>query len=617
MLWPHHHLLIPLCICVCLVCYDFCPAQSGQSAAPWRLESSGPADLLLDEPFDVNNVNLRSLLLIPGITPDLAQAILIYRGQVGFIESLDELRELSDVNDDIYGRLRQYLKVTHDIEKYSIKYLGRYRKDVPVSNPVTQSPFRFSQKVSIENLSGVLVGVAVDKDPGEGELWDHASLVFEAPLPPVSGKLILGDYVAGFGQGLVIRTRRNYGLGSHPQNNLPGYPKDLKAYYGWDESIALRGAAISMAIKSLAISAWGSSRYRDARINETGQITSFDLSGLHRSDTEQSHRDACREEAAGIHAAWRWPKANMIIGTTLSSVSWNLPYLHDDDPVTETTAAGIDLKYSRRRLTAKAECGWDSWGHAAQMMDLHLKSDLFHTALALYHADPDYFAPLASSLDFELGKISNREGIYSHFKAFLWKGYLSGFMHLYRFPERLPGESWGGQDYSLLGVVRATRSLETSLSSRWVQEEDAETHEQTSRWRSAAFIKFYPVETWRLKPQLRITRTPNVAKTGYLLSLSTQKRWRAIPDWVVETGVGFGYYSAEDYSQRLYWIDYDVSNCIRVKPLWGKGVFLEITATLSRLVWGSVHLKAFWDQPYSLSDRSASRTFTANFKYPA
>jgi len=218
----------------------------------------------------------------------------------------------------------------------------------------------------------------------------------------------------------------------------------------------------------------------------------------------------------------------MIVGTTLSSVSWNLPFLKNDDPVAATTAAGVDFRYARERLTARGECGWDNWGHAAQMVDLRLKLKLFHAALVLYQADPDYFAPLASSLDFELGEIRNRRGIYSHFRAFLRKGYLCGFMHLYRFPERLPDESWGGQDYSLLGMVRLSESIEASLSSRWVQEEESETHEQISRWRSVARINVSPVNSWHLKPELRVARTPGVADTGYLLSVSMQKRWRFV-----------------------------------------------------------------------------------------
>lgn len=618
MLRSHRHLLIlPLAsLPVLLLTSSPILAQPEESTAPWRLESAGPINLLLVEPLDINTVNLETLAQVPGLTPDLAQGIIEYRNEAGPFQSLDDLHNVEGINEAILETISNYIKVIHDIDVYTVSYICRYRQDYPASSAVRESSYRFSQRLRVENSAGVALGVGLDKDPGEEELWDHSSLALEIPLPKLDGRLILGDYLVGFGHGLVIKTRRNYGLGRRPDGNLRVYPEMIKAYHSWDENIALRGVAFITQMRKIGVSAWASSRYRDARVNENGRIISFDLSGLHRTESEESHRDVCREETAGVHVAWVLPESNLTIGFTSSVVNWNLPFLFDDSPIFDTYAAGIDLRYAVRRISAMVECAWDDRGNGAQMADVQFRSVLFRSALALYHVDPDYFAPLASGLDFELGEVNNREGVYSHFKIYLPRGFLSGVMHLYQFPRRLPGESWRGQDFSLYAAFKLLRGIESSFSSRWVQEEDPETPNKVSRWRGSASIAVFPGNNWRLEPELRLARVHETEGLDYLIGLAMKRWWRPLPKFSVETEIGLGYYDADEYSQRLYWVEYDISRSMRVRPLWYRGALLEIKLNLKHSKWGSLHIDSLWDQPDDYSDRSPSRSLTVTFKYP-
>lgn len=611
-------LVLSLACCFLLSTFFFSPdwAQTEPSIAPWRVEEQDQVELLPDLRIDLNTASYDDLMQIPGMTPALAQAILDLRDAIGPFENFDDLLVLDDIDEEILDIISHFVEILQEEEKYYWHCMMRYQNNVPYASQIDQSPYRSGEKLTVTNNRGVSLGLAFEKDPGEEPLWDHSAFSLDIPFDRRRGDLILGDYLAGFGQGLVIRTRRNFGLSGNVDANLRGYPRGLRAYSSWDESIALRGAGARIERGPISAYAWGSQRYRDARLDSLGQITSFDLSGLHRTEAEEERKDACVEEAWGAHIEWESLLRSFDLAVTLSSVHWNRPYWHNDRTISDSKAGGLEASCSADHFAAEMEAAWDDRGNNAQIAILYMTSEWLGSSAALYHVDPYYFAPLASRLDFDWGEVSNREGLYSHLKVRISPATLSGFAHLYRYPRRLPGQSWGGQDFFLGGEFNFGAGVRSSLSSRWVQEEEEGTHRKQSRWRGRASLGTTRADGWRAALSLYLCTAQTSKDCGRMLSFKISKKLVLMQNIIWDAEVSAGLYRADDYSLRLYWVEYDASRSLRVRPLWGRGGILQLSTGIRHRHWGQLCWAFLWDQPEFGWGRSPSRTVTAIYRYP-
>lgn len=594
-----------------------CWAQIEESVTPWRIEENAPVDFSEIEPLDLNTASYQDLLRIPGMTPDLAQSIITRREETGPFKSVDNLLTINGVNDEIFDEIELFLKVAPEDEAYNVSLIMRFQFQQPSRAEVEESPYRSGEKLAVGAPDHVYLGIVLEKDPGETDLWDYSAFSLQAGLPNKSGKVILGDYLAGFGAGLVIRTARNYGLNQHPTAGLSFYPQGLQTYDSWDENIALRGAALSFGNEFYHFDTWGSRRQRDAFTDSAGVITSFDESGLHRTDSEQLRQDACIEDAWGAHADFEVIHERLNLGVNVSSVRWDAPYLFDQEEKTQASAGGFAATAAGDYLKSELEVAWDQDGNGAQFGVLQMDADELRSSTALYYVAPDYFSPLASSLDFDLGEVHNREGVYSSLSLKSRRGYLVGFIHTYRFPRRKANGNWGGQDLFAGGSLTLGGKANLTLRSRWTQEEEPETYDKISRWRGSARLRIRPDPDWRIDSQAKFCRAYSYDNTGQMLSLSVKKHWDIGALASAETEIATGVYHAEAYALRLYWFEYDLSGSLRARPLWGDGRIVQITVTGRHRTLGSLSTIWLWDQPEgSTGDRTPSRTITVVFKYP-
>lgn len=100
----------------------------------------------------------------------------------------------------------------------SLKLL--YRTDNPPPENVTIAPYRTGVRFGWRDPRRLFIGLAAEKDAGERQFWDHTALALSFSQLDDRLTLILGDYLVGYGTGLVIRTKRNYGLGLDAEGNL-------------------------------------------------------------------------------------------------------------------------------------------------------------------------------------------------------------------------------------------------------------------------------------------------------------------------------------------------------------------------------------------------------------
>lgn len=92
--------------------------------------SPAPAAVASAKPVDLNTADRAELLQLPGVGPNLADAILAHRRDVGKFESVDDLGEVKGVGDKTLTKLRPLLTVT-DPPAGGVEKLERKKADPP------------------------------------------------------------------------------------------------------------------------------------------------------------------------------------------------------------------------------------------------------------------------------------------------------------------------------------------------------------------------------------------------------------------------------------------------------------------------------------------------------
>lgn len=59
--------------------------------------------------LNVNTASAEELAKVPGITPEIAKAIVAYREEMGDIQNLDELTEVKGINKELLGKLKEFI----------------------------------------------------------------------------------------------------------------------------------------------------------------------------------------------------------------------------------------------------------------------------------------------------------------------------------------------------------------------------------------------------------------------------------------------------------------------------------------------------------------------------
>ncbi|MCX6640069.1 MAG: helix-hairpin-helix domain-containing protein [bacterium] len=590
-------------------------AQVEGSTAPWRIEPEESVEVIPNPLVDLNSANYRTLAQIPGISPSLARKIIQYRSTVDQIYSIDELLLLPDCSTDLFDQIAPFIFVSSPARRFQIQATVRVEQALPPAIDKLPNNFGSAMKFRLADQHGISVGGAVEKDAGERLLWDHAVLALQAPLPGNIGNLVLGDFLASAGCGLVVNTQHNYGFGNDGIDHFNGTNTILRPYLGWSESLALRGAGVQFRRGSFDLAVWGSQRPRDAVIDSLGRITSFPVTGLHRTEAELAHQNAADEECWGSHLHFTLPCGLFSVGLTYCDLRWNDPVIRNGQVFENQGLGSLDLHYADGQIESNVEVAYDHPGNGAQLGDLRLKFDRIKFGFTLYHVDPDYFAPLASTVDFDLGQVRNREGAYAYLKTTSNKNSLGGFMHLYRYLARLEDGTNDGEDIGIFGRWTPYRGINLAATSRWTQEEVG-SGLKSSVWRGGGKAGFELVKTWRAWSELDLTRSASVPETGGMIYLSISKRWRLDGNSGLEIKLKSGAYQADNYSVRLYWVIGDPSGSIRVRPVWERGKLLEISSSFNKLQLGRFEILAYWDQPSSQSNRHSTRNIFFVYHYP-
>lgn len=183
----------------------------------------------------------------------------------------------------------------------------------------------------IQHSRDFSLGFTIDKDAGEKFVWDpktkrygfnflsyHFTLFNKGNWKAIT----LGDFQVQFGQGLVYGAGFSVGKGAETITTIRRSSIGLRSFTSAMEFGFFRGAAVTRKIGAIDVTVLASHAPRDGNLQltldtlerEEATISSFQTSGLHRTQTEIAYKDQIREQNFGANLHYQSPNRNLQIG---------------------------------------------------------------------------------------------------------------------------------------------------------------------------------------------------------------------------------------------------------------------------------------------------------------
>ncbi len=295
---------------------------------------------LREHPIDLNTASAEDLAQIPSLGPTLARTIIGFRESSGPFDALSEVRLVQGVTEEVWLAARPYLTLrpSRDTEALSVNQLlrtlqfewlqragrrldlGRGYDHDTTRTTYAGSPVRYYTRLRARAMRHLSLNLTLEKDPGERFVWDPSTHTYGFDYATAHlafrdlGRLktlVIGDYIANFGQGVVLWRSSAFGKGREAVRPLARAGSGLLPYGSTDENSFFRGLAATVLLtSSLSVSAFASRRRLDAtvvepdmmdvdRLEDLGDATTLSENGLHRTPTELAKKDAVREDVLG------------------------------------------------------------------------------------------------------------------------------------------------------------------------------------------------------------------------------------------------------------------------------------------------------------------------------
>ncbi|MEX2455731.1 MAG: helix-hairpin-helix domain-containing protein, partial [Balneolaceae bacterium] len=244
---------------------------------------------LATNPLNINRASIDDLLQIPGLNFRLAQEIVQYRREVKPFESIDELTDVRGVGSATVNRIRPYISVGSGLKRGRDLYLNpsywtnnsRYELMSRVQRVVQPqagyqradtlggylgNPVKYYQRLRYTS-SHLSFNLTQDKDPGEALAgpadFDYTSWHIALRDNGNLKELIIGDFSAGFGQGLTLWSSGGFGKGSEVIRSIGKNDRGVRPYTSAQETNGFSGIAATYGNR-LQVTGFYSDRQRTA-----------------------------------------------------------------------------------------------------------------------------------------------------------------------------------------------------------------------------------------------------------------------------------------------------------------------------------------------------------------
>ncbi len=291
--------------------------------------------------LNINSCTFADLQNLPFLTDYQIEEILNYRLEYGQFYTLGELKGLESLTDKEIRYLQFFIYMGKPLEpsfedkkltlregghtittttKFLFEKQQGYIADSLGNIPFQGDPLAWCIKYRYTLYDKIAWGCTLEKDPGENLSFgkkkigfDFNSFFFKLQNYGKIEKLVVGDYITKFGEGLVLGG--SFSMGKFISSaNYAATENTLREYSSTNENWFYRGIATTLNFNRLKITAFVSHNKADAAI-EDGAFSSFKTDGYHRFDSEIETKDAVSKDIASLLFSYRIKQFNISFAT--------------------------------------------------------------------------------------------------------------------------------------------------------------------------------------------------------------------------------------------------------------------------------------------------------------
>jgi len=387
--------------------------------------------------------NLYELQAIKGWTPEIIQRIFpfVMAGNGREIERMSGDKFVHDGQHDLFLRYSRILNAQdgYQVDEQENGSLPKFRGS-PNHNYLR---YKYSYK------SNLRLGITAEKDAGEALFPSHTKgFDFQSGHLQYAGKglvkkIIIGDFLTQFGQGLTLWNGPSFGKSVRTMH-IKFIQNGLKPYTSVDENRFMRGMGIILTKRRFQLTLFASGKSVDANlvdsISSFPAFSSFQQSGFHRTTQELKDKDAVRERIAGGNITFKQHRMTMgftcfksiYLGTYLPTATIYNEFTLKDNKM---GALGFNYAYRDKGRHWFGEISRDDNGAWATVHGLMAAIHPSVSLSALYRKFGESFQNSLSGAFSENSKPVNEEGLYLGCEIKLSRVmHLSAYCDQFRFP---------------------------------------------------------------------------------------------------------------------------------------------------------------------------------------
>lgn len=617
---------------------------------------------LYDAPLNLNTATADDFAPFPILSEVAIANFLNYRKEVGQLYSIYELLAIEGFTEEVVEDMQHFitLKEKTKTEKVRFRDMLRYSKSSVMTrgqrilssqegykskkqtdfNKIEDykkwnkrrylgNPWRYYLRYETRYRDKFKVGLVAEKDPGEEFFkgsqkrgFDHYTGFVQVNDIGIVKTIILGDFIANFGQGLV--SWGGYSLGKSGYFlNVNKRNEGLKKYASTNENQFFRGVAVTVnPFDRLDITAYYSTKKIDANITQNTdlddeqKITSFLNSGYHRSYNELAKRKTIGERVAGGN-----------INYTINTLKVGLNYIDYRFSKTFEPSSTLRQLYAFRgsksynystyanfrydKIFAFGELAFDRNKAKALLSGIifNLHEQLSFSMLYRDY-DKNYQALYASGFG-DKSNTNNEKGYYIGVEILPYKKWkLNAYFDMYEFPWlRMNTNGLGkGYDYKIKLTYRHSDNLNGYLQ-LYQEENQKNTSEKTSirylvneqRKKIRLQLDYQVIPSLRFKNRVELShyKKETEAYNGFIVYHDIAYKSEHYP---VSLMMRYLLFDIDDYDARIYTYENDVLYAFSTPAFQNRGYRFYLNGR-----WDITERLTFWAK-YSITKYSNRKT---------
>lgn len=526
-----------------------------------------------------------------------------------------------------YGKNELYFRLDKGLEtKEGYRFYPDEEESLPdeSNKKYFGDPFYTSLKYRFNFKDRIQAGITTEKDAGE-QFWgaNHKGYDFYSAHFQLNdfGKLktlVLGDYRANFGQGLVMRTDFSMGKSAYATNITP-HQNGLKKYSSTDEYNFFRGFGATFRLGKFDATAFYSNKMIDADTSG-GFFTTIKKDGLHRLSNDLDKKQTVNQQVLGGNI--RFQRNWFQLGATAYYSHFNQALLPETNNYNQyyfrgknQSAGSIDYRFKWQKLNFFGETSVSDHWAAATLNGVNFSPVSTVSLVALYRNFSSKYDVLFANTFSEGSRVNNESGFYIGAEICpvkYWK--ISTYIDSYRFP-------WAkfsvdapsvGKDY----LIQATYSPKRNVSMYWrfKFEQNEKNYADTlsvmpvilpqQKWQ-ARYRLSYSFGDFNFRNEIDVnSANDGVSKSTYGFSAlqDISYQFTKIP---LQLDLRLQIFDAQNFENRIYVYEQDVLYAFSVPMVYGIGtryyVNLKYEASKKLSLWFKLAQTIYADEREAIS----------------